>query len=182
MQRPSSPLYLLSKSVTGAPLDSREIEAAIAIFSPPPWAPPYRAKHHRWTGRPSPPSAGHVGAHCQTLERCSRTPHAWSRRGDRAAPPAGCFFLWAEALGRNADMVLFSLFQFLFWVKNFRNSFKILKYIENEIKLRKIWNKFILNLSEYILAIGLSKLHFVHHGRLEHFYKSNLGVFIYKNT
>jgi hypothetical protein len=34
-QRPSSPLYLLSKPVTRAPSDSREIKAAAAIFSPP---------------------------------------------------------------------------------------------------------------------------------------------------
>jgi hypothetical protein len=34
VQCPSSPLYLLSKPVTGAPSDSREIEVATTIFSP----------------------------------------------------------------------------------------------------------------------------------------------------
>jgi hypothetical protein len=40
-------------------------------------------------------------------------------------------------LGRNAVPVLFPSFQFLFRVKNSINSFKILKCIENEIKLGK---------------------------------------------
>jgi hypothetical protein len=51
-----------------------------------------------------------------------------------------------EALGQNFGPTLFIIFHFLlipFFNINSRNSFKILKCIENEIKLKKLWYKFL---------------------------------------
>jgi hypothetical protein len=62
-----------------------------------------------------------------------------------------------------------------------RNSITLLKYIENELKLRKIQNKFSWNPLGCILAIDLTQLHFVHYCHLENFYETILGVFNYKH-
>jgi hypothetical protein len=59
--------------------------------------------------------------------------------------------------------------------------YKILKYIENKIKLRKMPSKFLQNPYEYIFAIDLTKFHFVQCCLIEKSYKSNLGVFNYRN-
>jgi hypothetical protein len=63
-----------------------------------------------------------------------------------------------------------------------RNSYKLHKFIINTIRLEKIENKFLWNPLELLLAIGLTKSIFVHYGLIENSYKSNLGVFNYKNT
>jgi hypothetical protein len=58
---------------------------------------------------------------------------------------------------------------------------KVLKFIINRIKFRKIQNKFSYNPLEWILAIVLTKFDFVLYCLVENVYKSNHGVFNYKN-
>jgi hypothetical protein len=50
----------------------------------------------------------------------------------------------AEVVGWNAGLALFPL-NFLFFISyyNSKNSYKLLKYVENAIKLKKVWNKFL---------------------------------------
>jgi hypothetical protein len=87
------------------------------------------------------------------------TPHATLVRGDHpwvhprgagGMGTSGRFVLLARAPSRGLGTkgaqrysYIFSLFWFSFFNRNSRNSFKILKCIENEIKLIKIWNKLI---------------------------------------
>jgi hypothetical protein len=59
---------------------------------------------------------------------------------------------------------------------------KLLKYIENEVKVGNIQDKFPWIPLHEIFAIGVTKSHFVLYVLVENFYKSNLGVFNYKNT
>jgi hypothetical protein len=63
-----------------------------------------------------------------------------------------------------------------------RNSLKLPKFIENRRSFTKILNKFVCNPCEYILVIGLTKFPFVLYCLIENSYKSNIGVFNYKNT
>jgi hypothetical protein len=60
--------------------------------------------------------------------------------------------------------------------------YKLIKYIENKIKIRKIQNKFPYNPLEQISTMDLTKFIVVHYCIIENSYKSNLGVFIYRNT
>jgi hypothetical protein len=61
-----------------------------------------------------------------------------------------------------------------------RNSIILLKYIENELNLRKIQSKFCWNPLGWILAINLTQLHFVHYCLLENFYEPVFRVFLHK--
>jgi hypothetical protein len=56
-------------------------------------------------------------------------PTAWPRAGKRPITVQAFFFIS----------------NFLFQIKDFRNLFKILKFIENKIKLEKVQNKFLYN-------------------------------------
>jgi hypothetical protein len=115
------------------------------------WHPPCQA------GSPSPPRSradrpatpSLPASLCLTCHHAAQSARAWWPRSARTAAPVpwaviGC---WArpspKALGPKAwpnTVHHFSVFQNF---KNSKNSFKVPKFIENRIKLRKIQSKFI---------------------------------------
>jgi hypothetical protein len=73
----------------------------------------------------------------------------------RPARPVLASWPWAEC------SPLLCTEEILFWIEfNYRNSYKLLKYIENIIRLRKIWNKFLGNPQEHICPIKLTLSYF----------------------
>jgi hypothetical protein len=109
----------------------------------------------------------------------ARSAVGMGRSGHLAAGPGRCY-AWTDF--GSCTVHRFSISDILFPIEISRNLFKFLKFIENKIKLRKIQSKFLYNPLEQIFAIGLTKFIFVLYFLIDNSYKSNIGVFNYKNT